>query len=665
MQIILISLYFLVFTIFIIISHFLNKKENIIQNKLQGELGNTSISSPQNIHIEKFLDYYCELINPPGYGVMIAGPWGSGKTWFAEKYQEKLKTHNKKTIYVSLYGLSKTNEIDEAIFQALHPILSHKSARLAGKILKSAIKAKINIDINGKNNNLETTAGIPNINLPDYLCHTEKHIFIYDDLERCDIPLNQLFGYVNHFIEHYDMKCIFIANEEILKKNGDSADKPYKEIRDKIIGKRFGFTSDIDTFILNIANSPPCANCKILLNRNIESIKSIYRQAGFENLRPLKQTLFDFDRIFLEIIQNKDFDAEIEDHILQSHLFLSLEIISGNLDFKDIIGINSNSMLRFIKREIKNDGRTAVEKHIDSILLKYKGWGCTEIFPSEEFWKLFFEMGTLDREIAEKSISNSKYFHTENTPYWQRLWHFMDLEDNDFAETLSIVQTEYYTRKYKEISIVLHVFGLQLCLCCRGLLEVEKNHILQDAKNYIDLLEEQELLPKEALSEDSHAYGLGYFEFTTPEFEDIYQYAVDAQKRQHEKSLPEKAANLIHEMHQDFALFSRRLWLNNSRDKIYYDIPILSKIDAEVFFNELGKLNNKQKRDFGDLLPQRYTHAQHLPALSDEEQWLKDVNILLKNEAEIRKGKISGYIYTILSNKFEESILAFSNKQNL
>ena len=46
-------------------------------------------------------------------------------------------------------------------------------------------------------------------------------IFVFDDLERCDCPLNEIFGFLNELVEHENTKVIIIANEKELSSIAD------------------------------------------------------------------------------------------------------------------------------------------------------------------------------------------------------------------------------------------------------------------------------------------------------------------------------------------------------------------------------------------------------------------------------------------------------------
>lgn len=230
-----------------------------------------------NSHIEEYLDYYCKLSHAPGFAVLLKGQWGCGKTWFIEKYREKLKANKQKCLYVSLYGMTSFSEIEDAFFQQLHPVLSSKGMAITGKIFKGFLKGALKIDLNNDSKDDGTwNIGILDINLPEYLKNTDKSILIFDDLERCKIDITNILGYINYFVEHDDLKVIIVANEhELLKPNindssSDDSSNSYKVIKEKLIWKTFGVSLDfegaLESFITIVNNS----DASQFLSDNIE-----------------------------------------------------------------------------------------------------------------------------------------------------------------------------------------------------------------------------------------------------------------------------------------------------------------------------------------------------------------------------------------------------------
>ena len=50
------------------------------------------------------------------------------------------------------------------------------------------------------------------------LAEVKNMVVCFDDLERCTIPINELFGYVNNLIEHCNCKVLILADESNIGK---------------------------------------------------------------------------------------------------------------------------------------------------------------------------------------------------------------------------------------------------------------------------------------------------------------------------------------------------------------------------------------------------------------------------------------------------------------
>lgn len=175
--------------------------------------------------IIKIISEYIENKNTD-YAIMIDGEWGSGKTHFILK---KLKVElnnvwkkNKKEIkfiYVSTYGVKDTIELDNKIYE-----------EIIKEFLPEKIKKKYKDIENGLGSLYEIIKEFtkwPNISKNSIRSLIEilqkrnqkNYVLIFDDLERSEMPITELLGYINEFVEHKEMKTVIIANEkEILKK---------------------------------------------------------------------------------------------------------------------------------------------------------------------------------------------------------------------------------------------------------------------------------------------------------------------------------------------------------------------------------------------------------------------------------------------------------------
>jgi len=179
-----------------------------------------------NRHVIEYLTYYASLPHSPNYAVMLSGPWGVGKTHLVKKFLEGLNKVGKKPVYVSLYGLSTIDEIDQALFQAIYPVLGHKATKIGARLTKTVL-GRFGIN--------------PNFRLDELLNKFTADLYVFDDLERCEAPINTTLGYINDFVEHEGCKVVVIGNETEL-----SSREGYAKRREKLIGKTLEVQSDFE-----------------------------------------------------------------------------------------------------------------------------------------------------------------------------------------------------------------------------------------------------------------------------------------------------------------------------------------------------------------------------------------------------------------------------------
>ena len=107
-------------------------------------------------------------------------------------------------------------------------------------------------------------------------------------------------GYINHYVEHQGQKVVILANEEeILAKqqNNDENKSDYKRIKEKLIGKTFEVVPDIDGAINHFITLVSDESVKNFYQQNIDEIIECFNCAKKQNLRHLKQALWDFERL--------------------------------------------------------------------------------------------------------------------------------------------------------------------------------------------------------------------------------------------------------------------------------------------------------------------------------------------------------------------------------
>lgn len=591
-----------------------------------------------NKNIDDFLDYYFSFPKAPEYAVLIKGAWGSGKSWFVEKALARLKENEGKYLYVSLYGMTCFEDIENSFFEQMHPILSSKGMKLTSKIAKGLLKATIKLDLDG-NGKSDSSIKIPtdDFGIPEYLKNTDSFVLVFDDLERCSMDINEVLGYINQFVEHQEYKVLIIANEmEILAKL--DKDKCYSRAKEKLIGKTFEITPNIEQ-ALDFFISSSTLNLHAFYEDNLANIKLVYEQSECKNLRHLKQSLWDFERLY-SVLPDSTFDkVELKEDILKLFLCFSFEIRSANFTIEDISKIKNSIYDDILEKSNEN-------KSLYSLMsTKYPIIDFSETILEESIWVEVFDKGIVDAIKIKESIEKSKYYQTDNTDNWVKLWHYHDLSDESFDKLVSLVEEEIVEYKYENQYIVKHIAGLFIRLSDIGLIPDSKSDLQDKFKAYVDYLFSKKLLTprNDDYFEDSHWGGLGYAGLDISEFNSFNEYLELNISKTKVDSFPNVAHDLLDLMLTDVTLFSWKLITCNREENIYYDTPILNYISPEGFVKQLLLLPGGAFRRVGYMFKERYSHHSFNLKLLDELDWLKKVKSLLNIKREELIGKVSSY----------------------
>lgn len=593
-----------------------------------------------NEHITQYLDYYLNLPKTPNYAIMLRGKWGSGKSWYIKNYMQHKGTDQ--FLYVSLYGLTSFKEIEDAFFQQIHPVLASKGMKLAGKIIKGLVKATIKVDLDGDGKEEgSVNPNIPDINLPDYLKNIDSKIIVFDDLERCAIETSNILGYINQLVEYNDAKVIVIANEdEIIKAsspNNTNNSKSYLSIKEKLFGKSFDITSDFKSAITEFRENLQSEELKDLVLNNENLIKEIFEIANYNNLRHLKQSLLDFERFYNFFPQSAKDKTDLLEHILKLFFSISFELKKGIITEDQIKNIFQLDYFRNEKAE-----KTETQK----IREKYPIFGFYNHPIDTSLWLGYFKTGTVNVNDFKTSIENSSYFQKENTPDWIKLWYAYDADDDEFEELFKKVNSSFENLEIENKYELVQITCMLLNYSNKKLIPSSKRSILSTADKNIANLKEKKYLNlnkhEEFPSQSSH--GLEYQGLSLLEVQKFLKKITSESTNSQFENYPELATDLLVMLSTSIYNFGERITLSNSRENLYYDVPILKFIDSKEFVKKFLELPNKNKRQLGTIIERRYKFKDFNSKLIEELEWLETIKNLLKVEASNLKGKISGDI---------------------
>jgi hypothetical protein len=597
-----------------------------------------------NEQVDEYLDDYYEM-ESPRFAVMIKGAWGSGKTWFIQRSAERLKLKDGHALYISLYGISTTSGIDDEMFRQLHPRLSSKGMVLAGRIAKGILKGTLKIDLdNDTKEDGSLSVGIPDINFPEYLKNTENHVLIFDDLERCTIPLPELLGYFNYFVEHGGQKLVIIAYEEELIRlhlREEAEINKYEAIKEKLVGKTFEIIPDAQSAVAEFISEARDGIAKNALSKLKVEILSIYESSGYRNLRVLRQMILEFQRITARIPPALWNNEKLVKDLLTSFLVFVIEIRNGTLRPDQILEIRP-SMYKIFRSQEDDNTPTL----FDIINRKYASYTWLDGPVPEEIWQEYFSCGLVAYEKLTAAIENSSYVKVATEPAWRQLWHFYELSDDELTVLLTDVTALFENNKYTHAGVLQHVVGILLKLSDLGIYKLAPDEIIARAKDNVDAL-----CGSRALVGDFEIFGpmdtgwggLGYFAQDLPEFKEFSHHL---KLKLHEAiiaSYPDEARDFLAMLAEspEQAAQSISFTASGGAGK-YYSSPIFAYIEVDSFIEAILRLPVGKFKTITGALRYRYKDRPLGDELVSECAWLEQVAHKLEHEVERRKGTITG-----------------------
>ena len=362
--------------------------------------------------VESILDYIRS--DYTDYAIMINGEWGSGKTYFwnhkIRNRIENMTVNGKKltTIYMSLYGISNLEEISKKIFIETTQLMDKNLKKYMDNNGQTFIPeyAKTGLDMA---NFFGVTQNGDKVDYENFFS-TDDKVLCFDDLERANVDVIDILGYINNFVEHDHIKTIIICNEKELSTKLKSSnlemktfiatylldkedkllttDKPmvekiedtiedvfdkandYERIKEKLIGETFEYAPEF-TYIINGLLIRYENNSELIrfLRENTNLIVSTFIKSGTRNLRILKHALNDFKKIFDMV---NDYYPNTNNRILQTMLIftiaISFEIKAGKVTKEKFVNINNNEEYKslVVSSRVFMDNRQFYIKEFDN-----------------------------------------------------------------------------------------------------------------------------------------------------------------------------------------------------------------------------------------------------------------------------------------------------------
>ena len=437
-----------------------------------------------NEDILRFLEKYKDDPNPQ-YAVLLDGKWGCGKTFFIKSWLDTFQTENEDELapmYVSLFGVQTVKQINDTINGLLFPFMNSKVYKIGKTITKMVASAalRFNVDYDGDKKS-DGTVDFKLDPLMDLLNDKKeelkgRRILIFDDLERANIGVKELYGYINRFVEHNRFKVIVVCNStEITDK------ETFNRFREKIIGRTFEIHSDIDAAINSFANEIPTS---YFVQQHISEVKEAFKLTGYSNLRVLRQCIRDFNQIFQGIhidngnpYQNKElFHFLIRFVVLYSEMSTSNKDIIANWKQKYAQALASDrpEMLE-LKRRI-----SAIQQKYQPLEIKYG----MDIFRERNDITLIPDYCMKGIDLVD--YLNAKLVLTERES-WDCLYQYYDMNNEDFERQYAMTESAVLNGSFRNYQDYLKAISILIELNDLGIKEMNSK-VFDTSKAYVEKL---------------------------------------------------------------------------------------------------------------------------------------------------------------------------------
>ena len=566
-------------------------------------------------------------IDKPSYGILIKGDWGSGKSYFIKRWkqgiEDKLKNKNEesedevvhlKPIYVSLNGICSANQIDEALKRAISPFLHGKFMKGLGKALKLAagLALRVNVDLIGDEEHEQLVCTVDPKALLEFDHNKVKgqRILIFDDIERAKLPIDEVLGYINYYIEHVGCHVIMIGDVEKVR------DKDaYKTIKEKTIGHEYQVVPEteeaLSAFVTDVDEGD-----KYGLADKKGLISNCFNISRVNNLRILRQSLYDY-KVYVSHLPKDITEAEafrcIKEYLLANFIIVYAEYKSGKLlmeSFNDHLVAENCS----ITAARHTDQESPKETPAIDIQKKYDAARLTETHRVLSRGYVEIVMNYLLGGVINDEFLLGEVKRDKSSP-WEVLSNYRVLNNSEFKDNLD--QTAIILQKgdFESMDAMLMATCVMLMVIKRGM---TKKYSIEKVLGWCTKHINEKYFPSCKTLEDlygmrTHAHHcMSYYqgESILEECQELNLHIEDAFKR-FSSNVSDKLTSILNTLSDEkiatlYGVYSEAI---PDHSVTYSMHPIFSQVEPAKFVRGFVKLSNYSKAEFIQFVKYHYHQA--------------------------------------------------------
>ena len=545
-----------------------------------------------NEHIKHYIEH-----DKTNRAIMLTGDWGIGKSYYIQKelipFLKEDKNGKHSCIVVSLYDLKDTAEISKTIYLESRlkflnnggELLAH--GKFAAKSVIKGVTSFFGIDLSKSEDEMRKI--YESIDLKDKL-------IILEDIERSEIDILKVLGYVNSLVEQDGVKVLLVANEnEILHHDSDEPNKDGE--RDKI----------------------PDAKTALYLKSKEKTVgDTIVFHGDLHNA--VKKIMLSFDNSLLSSMASDETINDIVDlmYLKSTNLRTLIYALQKISDIFNMIDEHDENLLKTILFSVIN---FAVQIKGGSFP-KWKGTGLASAelgyfkYPLYRFCYDYLRWQEFDKTKVSKAVEA-----------YNRLKKYNTNDDTNGDNDLNIL-FNYYTCTEGEVRTALNNIAMRLndsksfsyyiyvklayhFVICRHLLDFDYSSCKE--KMIINLRNREENV-------DSDLMLFNHYEFDSEEEKKEFDDFIKAIKE-----VIEKPVNIFEFTYSTEDIYNFYRYVAKHNDAVTSGHAFISKFDFDSLLSMIFACNPSQLHDVRGIFLAVYRHAMKGDFVEDDVVFMQDL----------------------------------------
>ena len=409
-----------------------------------------------------------------------------------------------------------------------------------------------------------------------------------EDVEKCDIEINTLLGYVNELAETDHVKVLLVANENEISKGNKAL---YNRSKEKTISDTIQFNNDIECVLKQISNGFDSKIINQLFENEVffKEVIAIVRNNIFSNLRTFLFSLQKANDIYQQLV-----NIELDDDFLQSILIGTINLSSK---------IRGDFFPEWNESKYLSTSLSSNEYPLLKFVYDYIRWQEFNLDDVSNAFKAHKSSKLLDAKIEDNDLKLLERYDIETEVNVLSALKNLEQKLND--------NNKINVYSYSELSYFLICVGSIVGFDCTNSCSLMVKNI-------------KELAKSENIDDD--LFLMHTYEFHDKKIQQKYDSFLRNLK---DTLLMEAKKNIFTYNPPDLGDYYKEICKN--KNKYIFDHQFISKFDVNKIYQMLLKSNAHQISDFRGILLAVYRNAGNKQFIENDIEHMNELYNLLDN----------------------------------